>query len=268
MQKSFYDSAVSAQKDISDKRVTIYTDHSDAPLKLDLNIVECEEVIKLETADSHMSRLDSSDDDDIADKCNFWLKSFACISVFKVVFLLGEMEKSIADEDECSNNEQKGDDNQVIPPTVTRIDVLRPPSEKTEMEGEIHEFFNMNCELCNDVEFETLLKAKQHYRKVHQTKGYITCCGKKFFHRHRIVKHVRLHINPDAYHCDQCNKSFVDEKALKGHIDNHLPLDSRKFKCNLCRSGFTREYQLKVHVRLKHTAKTGEKFPCDKCGKK
>lgn len=141
-------------------------------------------------------------------------------------------------------------------------------SEREEQDTQIREFFNMNCTICSDVEFESLLKAKQHYRKVHEIQGYVTCCGRKFNNRHDIVNHICNHTNPDAHRCEQCNKSFKDEKSLKSHIANHVPLDSREFKCSLCRSSFAKAHTLKNHVQLKHTSKTGEKFPCDKCGKK
>ncbi len=241
------------------------------------------------------------------------------------------------------DNEQQKNGIGVLRRSVRRVKrkVGLSPSEKIELDGQIRELFNMKCEICSDVEFETLLKAKQHYRKVHDTQGYITCCGKKFAFRYEVVGHIRQHINPDtlqldrqirelfnmkcetcsdvefetlklarrhyrkvhekkgyikcshqgccdrkfinrgeilahiryhsdpdAYRCTQCNKKFKDQNGLKNRIDNHVPLGSREFKCSLCPSSFVKACTLKHHVQLKHTSKTGEKFPCDKCGKK
>ncbi len=145
---------------------------------------------------------------------------------------------------------------------------LLSQSGREVQDTQIREFFNMNCELCSDVEFATLLKAKQHYRKVHDTQGYIKCCGRKFIKRQHIVQHICNHTNPNAHRCHQCSKSFQDERSLKSHIDNHVPLDSREYKCRLCRSSFAKASTLKNHVQRKHTSKTGEKFSCDNCGKK
>lgn len=147
-----------------------------------------------------------------------------------------------------------------------RFHIMTP--ETAEVDAKIYEWFTMKCDICNDVTFTTLLDMRRHYRIVHKVRGYLTCCNKKYNRRHGMVAHMRSHINPDAYHCEQCDRSFSTKQSLKNHIAHHVPLDSRAFKCNLCSSSFSREAILKVHVRNKHTSKNGQKFPCDKCNKK
>ncbi len=132
---------------------------------------------------------------------------------------------------------------------------------------------NMKCEICSDVEFETLKFARRHYRRVHEKKGYIKCkyqdcCDRKFNQRFEILEHIRYHSDPDLYRCALCNKKCKNKISLRKHMDNHVPLDSREFKCSLCPSSFVKAYLLKNHIELTHTSKTGDKFPCDKCGKK
>lgn len=141
------------------------------------------------------------------------------------------------------------------------------PSKREQEEAQIREFFAMKCEICtDDVKFETFSKVRQHYLSVHNVNGFLTCCGIKFEKRWRVLNHIRSHINP--LRCDQCGKICKTKYSLQLHISNHVPLDSRAFKCTLCRSSFASAPVLKLHVKSKHTSKTGEKFPCDKCGKK
>ncbi|KAG4067427.1 hypothetical protein HA402_009664 [Bradysia odoriphaga] len=146
-----------------------------------------------------------------------------------------------------------------------RYHILYPDAPK--VNAEIYEWFTMKCDICTDVTFKTLLDIRRHYRGVHNVRGYLTCCNKKFNTRQAMVAHMRSHTNPDANHCEQCNRSFSTKQSLKNHIAHHVPLDSRAFKCTLCSSSFAREAILKYHVKIKHTAKNGQKFPCEKCNR-
>lgn len=139
--------------------------------------------------------------------------------------------------------------------------------EKEKEDAQIREFFTMKCELCSDVEFETLLRATQHYRKVHKVRGYLKCCGSKCFRRCQILEHIRYHTDPDGFRCKQCGKICKNKYSLKRHISHHAPLSSRVHKCSLCPSSFALRGLLNSHIKQNHSAKNGETFPCDKCGK-
>lgn len=142
------------------------------------------------------------------------------------------------------------------------------PSDNIDAEkkmAKIHEYFNMKCEFCSDVEFKSWLIARQHYAKVHNTDGYLVCCGRKFHKRCRILEHIDYHLNPEAMRCNKCSRVFRDKKSFKQHMNNHqVPSDSREFKCGLCASSFTKSWMLKTHVKNKHS---GQTFSCDRCGK-
>lgn len=197
----------------------------------------------------------------------------------KINFCLGDVAQTSDYDDPYPTNKPNIDDmidTSTEPPNnvKTVIDVedsnLASNSrtkDTADEDAQIREFFSMVCEICSD-KFETFIKAKNHYRIVHNTVGYLTCCGKKFLRRGRVLDHIHRHLNPDAYRCDPCGRSFADKFALKNHIENHEPFDSRAFKCNLCSSSFTKASKLAQHERSRHCSDGEKKFQCDKCSKK
>lgn len=144
-------------------------------------------------------------------------------------------------------------------------------SAKSEKEdAQIREIFPMKCNICNDVDvpFKTWLEVRSHYRKVHNTSGYLVCCGRKFSTRYFIMEHVLRHINPKGHQCDQCDRVCSNKYALKSHIDAaHTPRDTRIHKCSLCPSSYVTASVLRVHILNQHS-ESREQFPCDKCGKR
>lgn len=68
-----------------------------------------------------------------------------------------------------------------------------------EIDAQVRHYFKMNCDVCG-VDMETFRLAKRHYRIEHKQDGYITCCGKKFFQRHRAIDHTLQHVNPENYY--------------------------------------------------------------------
>lgn len=73
------------------------------------------------------------------------------------------------------------------------------------------DFFTMRCDLCDDVQFSTFQNAKQHYRTVHEIKGYLMCCDKKFMKPRTIDDHLRWHTNPlEHLKYDLVHKSTKD----------------------------------------------------------
>lgn len=138
-----------------------------------------------------------------------------------------------------------------------------------EEDAKIREFFNLTCYLCNDAQapFETMPEFKKHFREIHNTTGYLHCCGKKFWLRAQLLAHIRYHTDPNNLRCKECGKTCKSKYSLQNHMTNHLALDARPHKCTQCRSSFATEAILRLHVRTQHTAVTGEAFGCDKCDK-
>ncbi|KAJ6641732.1 Transcription factor grauzone, partial [Pseudolycoriella hygida] len=117
---------------------------------------------------------------------------------------------------------------------------------------QVREYFHMKCDICGDP-FETYRSAQKHYRAAHKIEGYLICCGQKFHRRGRVLNHIKYHLNPDEFSCDQCSRKFANKKALALHIENHVPLNSRAFKCDLCPKSFPRETTLIRHKDFVHS---------------
>lgn len=77
------------------------------------------------------------------------------------------------------------------------------------------------CVLCSEM-CQTYSLLRQHFQKKHpQEKFYILCCQHKFSLRYRIEDHVRLHINPNVFKCDLCDKPFIESRYLLAHERRH-----------------------------------------------
>ncbi|KAG4067408.1 hypothetical protein HA402_009645 [Bradysia odoriphaga] len=218
----------------------------------DLSIVKCEETeLALGTINSQKNEADdfdyNEDSDDAPHSSNHKMKP--------------------SDKASQSDDNLQGPVERKVSSSHCRPDKLINRAIKEEVDARICEWFTMKCDICNDFSFETLLDVRRHYSMVHKVHGYLTCCDKKFEARHAMVAHMRRHTNPDTYRCEQCERNFKTKYSFKIHIANHVPIDSRAFKCSSCSSSFPTEAILRLHTKTKHPAETGEKFPCEKCGK-
>lgn len=72
-------------------------------------------------------------------------------------------------------------------------------AKQNEEDGQIREFFKLDCELCLE-KFSKFYEVSAHYRKVHSIRrGYVGCCNKKFTRRTQLLEHMYWHTNPDAF---------------------------------------------------------------------
>ena len=124
------------------------------------------------------------------------------------------------------------------------------------------------CTLCG----KSFGKKRQLEAHVEKTHGPFTCviCGDKYTSRCEY----RLHMStqhpediPQELPCPYCEDKaniFPSEKALRDHIRSaHV-----KFPCDLCKSTFSRERDLRHHHNLKHTEIEIVGFGCEICGLK
>jgi KRAB domain-containing zinc finger protein len=89
-------------------------------------------------------------------------------------------------------------------------------------------------------------------------------CTKSYSCKGSLTKHVKeQHLNPMAFKCSVCNKSFNTNSTLVIHSRHHsgeLP-----FSCPFCDKWFRARSIVSLHVLRKHT--TPRRYPCQHCHK-
>ncbi|XP_053962691.1 transcription factor grauzone-like [Anastrepha ludens] len=181
--------------------------------------------------------------------------------------------------------------NQKIEPKQAKNAPHRTSDDQDEF---IAQHFKLACFLCQKslIDFREL---KIHYRKQHQTKGYVKCCGKKLLYRGVLVDHIHVHNNPEYFKCEHCGKLMSDRRGLETHIQFfhgsreriyhcnicskrffrrevlarhyliHAPDEEKIVKCTQCEKTFCNEYNMKQHLKLVHLHSYAK--ICDICGK-
>jgi hypothetical protein len=58
----------------------------------------------------------------------------------------------------------------------------------------------MQCDICSTV-FHEWADVASHFKSKHQQKGYVLCicCNKRFYQKLRLLGHVEVRLNPDAF---------------------------------------------------------------------
>ena len=73
----------------------------------------------------------------------------------------------------------------------------------------------MKCELCPNQQLETFEFAIEHYKNVHNIKGFIECCRRKYQSRRKLMDHISKHLDPDVFKCNICDKRFASKVREK-----------------------------------------------------
>uniref|UniRef100_A0A182WQS9 Transcription factor grauzone n=1 Tax=Anopheles minimus TaxID=112268 RepID=A0A182WQS9_9DIPT len=128
----------------------------------------------------------------------------------------------------------------------------------------IQEFFTMHCEICptgTEQHFDRFHALQLHYRKQHQCRGYLRCCGKQFFRRCRAMEHIASHRG--IIRCELCDKSFNSKSYLLRHMaEQHREAQQDKtYACEHCARSFHTKRQRDGHRIVHNTTK------CTVCGK-
>ncbi|XP_053699458.1 transcription factor grauzone-like [Sabethes cyaneus] len=189
---------------------------------------------------------------------------------------------------------KKNDDSPKKPKTKSSYP-LRTAEQLAEEDEIIKTHVQYLCETCG-INSSTFTQFLKHSSEKHGPKGFIVCCGKRYFKKVRLLEHVQQLQNPGRFKCDICFKSFISnlgvrrhkqeihlpdelriygcercpkrfarERQLQTHLKGHETLDNATVKCEICGKAFPTEALLKTHVKIRHTRPTD--YICDVCAK-
>uniref|UniRef100_A0A182MNF0 DNA repair protein REV1 n=1 Tax=Anopheles culicifacies TaxID=139723 RepID=A0A182MNF0_9DIPT len=120
----------------------------------------------------------------------------------------------------------------------------------------------LTCDLCTE-SLKDFADLHKHYKLVHKVTGYLRCCNRAIYKKCWMIEHLQLHLNPDAFRCEQCAKSYSSSKVLKEHLKEvHAPETERSFPCTSCGKAFVSRAHLNAHVMVAHGT-----VPCPQCKK-
>lgn len=64
-------------------------------------------------------------------------------------------------------------------------------------------YCQMKCHDCMQ-QFDSFTMLKEHCQIVHNQKGYAFCCNCRFEDLKSLREHIRVHVNPASFRCEQC----------------------------------------------------------------
>ncbi|KXJ72812.1 hypothetical protein RP20_CCG017196 [Aedes albopictus] len=141
------------------------------------------------------------------------------------------------------------------------------PAEQTEEEDrKISDHCKLQCTEC-DISFPRFSDYKQHARKIHQiAHPVVICCERRFNKRIKLFEHATKHMDPEAFRCTICEKSYCNSLNLRLHMLRHNSPDAMEHKCDKCDRSFAKRYQLTAHQQT-HVPEEERKFMCSTCNK-
>ncbi|XP_065085399.1 transcription factor grauzone-like [Ochlerotatus camptorhynchus] len=198
-----------------------------------------------------------------------------------------EKQDETIDDDFSDDNQSEYEPEEVAPePRKKRKYTRRAPGEKsvkkekkdtypytpkTPEEREVEDAFIKQhtryvCEDCN-VDFDQFHIFQRHCMHTHNKEGYITCCGIKHRKRSVLFQHVQHVLNPEAFKCEICGKTYKNRFGYNRHKkESHATEEERAFKCHRCPKSFVKEGALKRHLADHETLDKGT-AKCETCGK-
>lgn len=106
-------------------------------------------------------------------------------------------------------------------------------AKRAEENALISSTITMSCEECENT-FDTFEDLSSHYRETHDCEGFVHCCSTKFTKRWRLMDHISLHLDPNAFCCEVCQRQCPGKRSLRIHMESHVPDEERRFQCEKC----------------------------------
>lgn len=119
----------------------------------------------------------------------------------------------------------------------------------------------LECYICSQ-QFKNYLDIKHHFAQIHtKQEFYISCCSRRLKERFRVVEHARVHLNPQSFKCNFCDKCFTAKNTLYTHLMQLHPNEDDIYPkcrhiCNVCGKGFRVPSQLREHIK-RHMSNDG-----------
>ena len=109
--------------------------------------------------------------------------------------------------------------------------------------------------------FETPSRMQRHVRLVHEGRRDYACnqCDKVFALDLALKAHIKVvhqGIKPDKIQCDHCDKLFGDRHKMKMHV-NAVHLGIKDKQCQYCDKAFSYTNSLNSHLREFHKVNEG-----------
>ena len=170
--------------------------------------------------------------------------------------------------DVLDNNDSEDIGDNGVKPTV--IGFKRKEKKENRLEYKTGHI-EISCETCGEIVKKS--KLHNHIQKHHTPKELCLNCGKYFTQSYYNTKHFYKCNNlpnpkyPEeeegSHICQHCGKEF----KFKVYLDNHVKYVHREetFMCSQCDFKCKVEYQLKIHIRRRHTKYAEVK--CEICHK-
>ncbi|XP_011643402.1 zinc finger protein 652-A-like [Pogonomyrmex barbatus] len=158
---------------------------------------------------------------------------------------------------------------------------------------------NSKCDICNK-SFKSPFQLLRHNRLKHAREEDITTrnfpcdlCPKRYPDQASLARHRKTHTGDRPFQCLECQKNFPTSTALRRHLtqhnsqsqplpciycgrrfmdktsltkheESHMPIDQRKYTCDICQKTFNHMTDLSMHKKHHDPDK---KFDCEVCGR-
>lgn len=99
-----------------------------------------------------------------------------------------------------ANEENISIDFDILDKPTLPLTATKRTKSKSRNDEQITEFLNLECTMCDKIDqYESFKLLMDHYKNVHNTKGFVVCCDKKIFRKDRLLDHITNHVNPEAF---------------------------------------------------------------------
>lgn len=159
----------------------------------------------------------------------------------------------------------------------TRPKYRKEKSDNDELNEFIRQHMDITCHKCTEEGiaaedgqiFESFYRLRVHFRKVHNSYGYVFCCNRKWSTKTGLAEHLNNHepMKSDHGRCLECNCIFKDKGSYANHMFlMHTPEDQKQFKCDRCAKAFAAEDLLSSHIKW-HEEVEKKNHHCALCNK-